>query len=110
MQQKCQNCVCAWQEDKKTGNSSVMLSPVFKHLALRDYIIPSIPPPPSIAGSFSGRSVTSASVVSIMPAMLTAFSSAPRVTLAGPMMPALRSEEHTSELQSRPHLVCRLLL
>src|SRR5690554_7304934 len=23
---------------------------------------------------------------------------------------ALRSEEHTSELQSRPHLVCRLLL
>src|SRR5690625_5787858 len=27
----------------------------------------------------------------------------------GPM-PALRSEEHTSELQSRGHLVCRLLL
>src|SRR5690554_2359113 len=26
------------------------------------------------------------------------------------MLPALRSEEHTSELQSRPHLVCRLLL
>src|SRR5690554_7348573 len=26
-----------------------------------------------------------------------------------PLMP-LRSEEHTSELQSRPHLVCRLLL
>src|SRR3989442_4544095 len=24
--------------------------------------------------------------------------------------PCLRSEEHTSELQSRPHLVCRLLL
>src|SRR6266699_6451188 len=24
--------------------------------------------------------------------------------------PAMRSEEHTSELQSRPHLVCRLLL
>src|SRR5690554_3499108 len=24
--------------------------------------------------------------------------------------PFLRSEEHTSELQSRPHLVCRLLL
>src|SRR5690554_7791103 len=24
--------------------------------------------------------------------------------------PRLRSEEHTSELQSRPHLVCRLLL
>src|SRR6266498_4421071 len=26
------------------------------------------------------------------------------------MVTALRSEEHTSELQSRPHLVCRLLL
>src|SRR3989442_14681372 len=26
------------------------------------------------------------------------------------MRTALRSEEHTSELQSRPHLVCRLLL
>src|SRR5436305_8946498 len=25
-------------------------------------------------------------------------------------LPCLRSEEHTSELQSRPHLVCRLLL
>src|SRR6266498_336824 len=25
-------------------------------------------------------------------------------------LPAIRSEEHTSELQSRPHLVCRLLL
>src|SRR3989442_3671816 len=32
---------------------------------------------------------------------------------AGPRRPANdaeRSEEHTSELQSRPHLVCRLLL
>src|SRR5690554_7278803 len=26
------------------------------------------------------------------------------------MYSAVRSEEHTSELQSRPHLVCRLLL
>src|SRR3989442_10617079 len=26
------------------------------------------------------------------------------------MFAAVRSEEHTSELQSRPHLVCRLLL
>src|SRR5690554_7786338 len=25
-------------------------------------------------------------------------------------VPSTRSEEHTSELQSRPHLVCRLLL
>src|SRR3989442_7393918 len=28
----------------------------------------------------------------------------------GPLLRADRSEEHTSELQSRPHLVCRLLL
>src|SRR2546422_7481364 len=28
----------------------------------------------------------------------------------GPSHPAKRSEEHTSELQSRLHLVCRLLL
>src|SRR5690554_7468171 len=27
-----------------------------------------------------------------------------------PQMGRMRSEEHTSELQSRPHLVCRLLL
>src|SRR3989442_6879866 len=26
------------------------------------------------------------------------------------LRPSFRSEEHTSELQSRPHLVCRLLL
>src|SRR3989442_6638460 len=29
---------------------------------------------------------------------------------AAPASAYLRSEEHTSELQSRPHLVCRLLL
>src|SRR3989442_8473640 len=36
-----------------------------------------------------------------------------RGPLAGSAPPAarlMRSEEHTSELQSRPHLVCRLLL
>src|SRR5436305_9940806 len=32
----------------------------------------------------------------------------PRASFCG--RPVLRSEEHTSELQSRPHLVCRLLL
>src|SRR5690554_7297460 len=33
----------------------------------------------------------------------------PAGTIGGPMT-FHRSEEHTSELQSRPHLVCRLLL
>src|SRR5690554_5964850 len=32
-----------------------------------------------------------------------------RITVTAPTI-SLRSEEHTSELQSRPHLVCRLLL
>src|SRR5436305_3333325 len=39
---------------------------------------------------------------------------APSLALAGPNIALAtrgpRSEEHTSELQSRPHLVCRLLL
>src|SRR3989442_4017422 len=34
----------------------------------------------------------------------------PRVRMTAVTPSALRSEEHTSELQSRPHLVCRLLL
>src|SRR2546429_4163147 len=34
----------------------------------------------------------------------------PRVRGAGVRQPHSRSEEHTSELQSRLHLVCRLLL
>src|SRR3712207_8828836 len=33
-----------------------------------------------------------------------------RATLARPHRPVRRSEEHTSELQSRQYLVCRLLL
>src|SRR3712207_7514892 len=33
-----------------------------------------------------------------------------RVVGGGPLLDAARSEEHTSELQSRQYLVCRLLL
>src|SRR5690554_7465199 len=33
----------------------------------------------------------------------------PRIGPIRPTWPIIRSEEHTSELQSRPHLVCRLL-
>src|SRR3712207_8391436 len=36
--------------------------------------------------------------------------SAPWVCVAALMVMAVRSEEHTSELQSRQYLVCRLLL
>src|SRR6266508_5270039 len=45
-------------------------------------------------------------------ARLTAYRSrpsAPAITSADMVLP-VRSEEHTSELQSRGHLVCRLLL
>src|SRR3989442_10917239 len=34
----------------------------------------------------------------------------PKGQVRGVSLKTLRSEEHTSELQSRPHLVCRLLL
>src|SRR3989442_11581606 len=33
-----------------------------------------------------------------------------RLAAGAHLPPLLRSEEHTSELQSRPHIVCRLLL
>src|SRR2546422_8472783 len=46
--------------------------------------------------------VVSGSNVPLIPALLTRTSSLPKL--------ATRSEEHTSELQSRLHLVCRLLL
>src|SRR3989442_2031745 len=39
-----------------------------------------------------------------------AFDAADRGRLRSPREMHDRSEEHTSELQSRPHLVCRLLL
>src|SRR5690348_18125066 len=85
------------------------------------------PPPPPSAGFSSFRWTTTHSVVSSSPAIDAAFCSAVRVTLVGSITPALirssyvsvaalypkprsRSEEHTSELQSPVHLVCRLLL
>src|SRR5690554_7593123 len=41
---------------------------------------------------------------------LTEFCGPVSAAAAGQLGPSVRSEEHTSELQSRPHLVCRLLL
>src|SRR2546422_3283478 len=43
-------------------------------------------------------------------ALRAALTSVPAVTLLDVQADASRSEEHTSELQSRLHLVCRLLL
>src|SRR5256885_2985630 len=44
------------------------------------------------------------------PAHLAAAVGTPVVSLFAPVVPAARSEEHTSELQSPCNLVCRLLL
>src|SRR5436305_11405836 len=45
----------------------------------------------------------------LMARYLVEFDDANRIDLVG-WLATERSEEHTSELQSRPHLVCRLLL
>src|SRR3989442_6439771 len=56
--------------------------------------------------SASSRSQPSGVHTSLSPRTSTQ----PRSTQAGRDGRRRRSEEHTSELQSRPHLVCRLLL
>src|SRR3989442_11680237 len=55
--------------------------------------------------TFPGRAVFRSVAVS---GPLAGSASEKRAT--GPLTATERSEEHTSELQSRPHLVCRLLL
>src|SRR5690554_7285921 len=47
-------------------------------------------------------------VATLMPEDDDAINELPNILAAVPEL--TRSEEHTSELQSRPHLVCRLLL
>src|SRR2546422_1975001 len=49
-------------------------------------------------------------VSSVLQAMQTGQDEAGCVAMAGVANDSTRSEEHTSELQSRLHLVCRLLL
>src|SRR5690554_168078 len=49
-------------------------------------------------------------IVSCLSAMKATFSFVPTPSVPETRTGSLRSEEHTSELQSRPHLVCRLLL
>src|SRR5690625_7840780 len=55
--------------------------------------------------SLSGSRTLSIATIRSAKAWITAISSPKRKSLT-----PLRSEEHTSELQSRGHLVCRLLL
>src|SRR5690554_7282328 len=58
----------------------------------------------------STRRATSGSSASALTPQLRARSSTANSASARFIADGCRSEEHTSELQSRPHLVCRLLL
>src|SRR5690554_7688398 len=51
-----------------------------------------------------------ASIVDLFEESVQKFQQATAYECMGKRFPIRRSEEHTSELQSRPHLVCRLLL
>src|SRR3712207_4205512 len=57
-------------------------------------------------GLLRDSQVTGVSACSTVPALLPAL----RTLLDSLDVPVVRSEEHTSELQSRQYLVCRLLL
>src|SRR2546422_1962602 len=100
-------------------HSGVVLTP---RAPLRDVVCVSCPPMREAASSnalipFSPRVMTTAEqpkcANSAVPACSTDSSSvSARVTKkpASLALHTMRSEEHTSELQSRLHLVCRLLL
>src|SRR5687768_18248006 len=65
--------------------------------------------PPSAAALSSSRPCPSTAARSVPPSLATSGSRASSWSATSPAK-AVRSEEHTSELQSRLHLVCRLLL
>src|SRR5699024_12193373 len=48
--------------------------------------------------------------IGVKPVTLSALTETNNISINGTCTPSLRSEEHTSELQSRFDLVCRLLL
>src|SRR5439155_20335740 len=82
------------------GASTTEIYTLSLHDALPIYVGPSV-----LAGLIRGY--PSRQLEAIL-AQLVRYLSHPR--LAVRQLAALRSEEHTSELQSRGHLVCRLLL
>src|SRR5690554_221505 len=64
----------------------------------------------SFLGLGSQFSLILAILAEILCSILVIFGLFTRAALVPLIITMLRSEEHTSELQSRPHLVCRLLL
>src|SRR3712207_6951539 len=80
-------------------------------LSLHDALPISPPAFASAAASWNSTSARNALLVASASSASSSRCSSPRTNAAGPLCPkALRSEEHTSELQSRQYLVCRLLL
>src|SRR5690554_3510166 len=62
--------------------------------------------------AFSGGNIVLALIMVLLASLVLGMGlpvTASYIVLIVLVGPALRSEEHTSELQSRPHLVCRLL-
>src|SRR3989442_8675959 len=68
-----------------------------------------IPPSRDTASRPRARKRSAASIL-VLPAAHTVTTRPPLVGWKSARTVGSRSEEHTSELQSRPHLVCRLLL
>src|SRR2546422_6494573 len=69
--------------------------------------------PPAVSRRISTRTLNSGGTFRRIISPETSLGAAERVrriTICGMRVPSMRSEEHTSELQSRLHLVCRLLL
>src|SRR5690554_7393055 len=66
----------------------------------------------SFSGASSGEKAPFASTRRVISSAETCFRIPAKISnsLSKSIAPIFRSEEHTSELQSRPHLVCRLLL
>src|SRR5205814_8964766 len=76
-------------------------------LSLHDALPISLPPLPIRAPATAHRPDASCRLADAFPARSR---STPERVLLPSVVPAARSEEHTSELQSLRHLVCRLLL
>src|SRR5690625_6962590 len=80
-----------------------VVNPRLPLLEYLSYPAPAVSPTPAILLLIAARRPREATLIS-MKYSLSISSGSPKVERA------VRSEEHTSELQSRGHLVCRLLL